>query len=91
MEATAKTYENLKALLDKESFPKPYVFKFIVVSESETEMEVRECFDGKCKIKLTYSKSKKYTTLSILKTMPSSQAIIDKYLLVSKVKNVIHL
>ncbi|MFK8044176.1 MAG: DUF493 domain-containing protein [Crocinitomicaceae bacterium] len=91
MGATQKTYENLKALLDKEKFPKPYVFKFIVVTESGAEQEIKNCFSSEAKFTLTYSKTKKYTTVSILQKMKSSQAIIDKYLLVSKIENVIHL
>jgi len=91
VEATQKTYENLKALLDQENFPKPYVFKFIVLTESTAEQEVKNCFDSEAKFTLTYSKNKKYTTVTILQKMKSSQAIIDKYLLVSKIKNVIHL
>lgn len=91
METPEKTYEKLKSLLDKESFPKPYVFKFIVLTAENAEQEVRDCFDQQAKITLTYSKSKKYTTLTILETMASSQAIIDKYLAVGKIKNVIHI
>ncbi len=91
MGATQKTYENLKKLLDQEKFPKPYVFKFIIHTDSEKENEVKNCFDKKAKITLSYSKSKKYTTLTILQTMPTSQSIIDKYLLVSQIKNVIHI
>lgn len=91
MEDSDKTYDKLKALLDKEKFPKPYVFKFIVKTETSGEKDVRECFDSKAEITLTYSRSKKYTTLTILQTMESSQAIIDKYLMVGKIENVIHL
>jgi hypothetical protein len=91
VEATDKTYEKLKALLDKEKFPKPYVFKFIVLTDSDAEQDVKACFDEKAKISLTYSKNKKYTTVSILQTMAGSQDIIDKYLMVSKIKNVIHI
>ena len=91
MEATEKTYEKLKAALDNEKYPKPYVFKFIILTDKAKEEEVRACFDDKSKITLTYSKTKKYTTLSILRTMSSSQEIIDKYILVSRIKNVIHI
>lgn len=88
---TKDTYKGLKALLDNEKFPKPYVFKFIITSSESKENEVKACFDGKAKVTLTYSKTKKYTTLSILDTMESSEAIIDKYILVSKIENVIHI
>jgi len=91
VKSAEKTYEKLKELLDQEKFPKLYVFKFIILTDDKKEQKVRACFVEKAKITLTYSRSKKYTTLSILQTMSSSQAIIDKYLLVSKIKNVIHI
>ncbi len=89
--ATQETYKKLKELLDQEDFPKPYVFKFIIKTDEKKENEIRSCFDKEAKITLTFSKTKKYTTVSILQTMPSSQSIIDKYLLVSKIENVIHI
>ena len=89
--ATTETYKKLKALLDQEKFPKPYVFKFIIKTDINKENEIRNCFDGSAKITLNQSKTKKYTTVNIMQTMESSQAIIDKYLLVSKIDNVIHI
>lgn len=88
---TDNTYANLKALLDNEKFPSPYVFKFIVLTEEDKVTNVRDCFDKLAKVTLTYSKTKKYTTVSILQNMTSSQSIIDKYLLVGEIKNVIHI
>ena len=84
-------YKNLKALLDEEKYPKPFLFKFIILTDSEKEAQVKACFDPKAEFKLGKSKSDKYTTISILQRMPSSQSIIDKYIEVSKIENVIHL
>lgn len=84
-------YKNLKELLDQEKFPKPFLFKFIILTDKKKEEEVKACFDPKAEFKLNTSKSEKYTTINILQRMPSSQSIIDKYLLVSKIENVIHL
>jgi hypothetical protein len=84
-------YTNLKALLDKEKYPKPFLFKFIILTDKDKEVAVKSCFDSKSDFKLNKSKSNKYTTINILQSMPSSQSIIDKYLLVAKIENVIHL
>jgi len=84
-------YKNLKALLDEEKFPKPFLFKFIILTDPKKEAAVKACFDSKAEFKLNTSKSNKYTTINIMQRMDSSQAIIDKYLLVSKIENVIHL
>ncbi len=91
MSATPETYANLKALLDKEKFPKPYVFKFIILTDPTKEKLIKDIFDKRAKITLNSSKSNKYTTVSILQNMESSEAIIEKYLEVSKIENVIHI
>jgi len=89
--ATNETYKKLKELLDQEKYPKPYVFKFIIKTDENKENEIRKCFSKTAEITLNHSKTKKYTTVNILQTMISSEAIIEKYLLVSKIENVIHI
>ncbi|HIP37178.1 MAG TPA: DUF493 family protein [Crocinitomix sp.] len=85
-------YKKLKTLLEKEKFPKPYMFKFIILTNKDKEMEVKNCFtDGNPEIKTSPSKSNKYTTIQIIQKMNSAQEIIDKYKAVSKIKNVIHI
>ena len=84
-------YKNLKALLDKEKYPKPFLFKFIVLTDEVKKNEIINCFDKTAEVKLNVSKTKKYTTVNIMQKMRSSQAIIDRYLAVAKIKNVIHL
>lgn len=85
-------YKNLKSLLEKEVFPKPYMFKFIILTDKDKEQEVKNCFkDGEPEIKTSASKSNKYTTIQIVQNMKSAQEIIDKYKAVSKIKNVIHI
>jgi len=84
-------YRNLKELLDLEKFPKPFLFKFIILSDDAKQVEVINCFDPKAEVKLNHSKTKKYTTINIMQRMDSSQAIIDRYLEVGKIENVIHL
>ena len=84
-------YKNLKELLDLEKFPKSFLFKFIILSDESKQKEIIDCFDPKAEVKLNHSKTKKYTTVSIMQRVASSQAIIDRYLEVGKIKNVIHL
>jgi hypothetical protein len=84
-------YKNLKELLDQEKFPKPYLFKFIILTESKKEEAVKACFDKTAEFKTNYSKTKKYTTINIVQKMPSSEAIIERYMAVAKIENVIHL
>ncbi len=85
-------YKNLKSLLEKEKFPKPYMFKFIILTDKDKEQEVKNCFkDGEPEIKTSLSKSNKYTTIQIVQNMKSAQDIIDKYKAVCKIKNVIHI
>jgi len=84
-------YKNLKELLDLEKFPKPFLFKFIILTDKKKKEEILACFDENAEVKLNESKTKKYTTVNIMQKMISSQAIIDKYLKVAKIKDVIHL
>lgn len=84
-------YKNLKELLDLEKFPKPFLFKFIILTDKAKEVEVVNCFDKSAEVKLNHSKTKKYTTINIMQKMESSQAIIERYLEVGKIENVIHL
>jgi hypothetical protein len=85
-------YKNLKNLLEKEKFPKPYMFKFIILTNEEKEKEVKDCFkDGQPEIKTTPSKTNKYTTIQIVQNMNSADEIIEKYKAVSKIKDVIHI
>jgi len=84
-------FKNLKELLDLEKFPKPFLFKFIILSDEAKQIEVINCFDSKAEVKLNHSKTKKYTTINVMQTMNSSQAIIDRYLEVGKIEKVIHL
>ena len=88
---TRETYKNLKNLLDQEQYPKSYLFKFIIKTDPIKEQKIRNCFDSIAEITRSQSKTKKYTTVNILQTMESSESIIDKYLLVSKIENVIHI
>ena len=84
-------YKNLKELLDLEKFPKPFLFKFIILSDEVKQKQVVSCFDANAEVKLNHSKTKKYTTVNIMQRMESSQAIIDRYLEVGKIEKVIHL
>ena len=84
-------YKKLKELLEQDEFPKEYLFKFIILTNPHKENEVKSCFDENAKFRFNKSKSNKYTTINILQEMASSQAVIDKYILVSKINDVIHL
>lgn len=84
-------YKKLKELLDLEKFPKPFLFKFIILTDEVKKGEITTCFNSNAEFKFNKSKNNKYTTINILQNMSSSQSIIDKYLLVGKIDNVIHL
>ena len=67
------------------------MFKFIILSDDAKQVDVINCFDAKAEVKLNHSKTKKYTTINVMQKMDSSQAIIERYLEVGKIENVIHL
>lgn len=86
-------YERLRAQLEQTGeWPSEYLFKFIVPSSLEKIAEIRAIFDGtKGDISTRDSSKGAYTSLSIKTEMDSPDAIITKYLEVSKVEGVISL
>lgn len=84
-------YAKLKGLLEQETYPKPYMYKFVIESDPDKEAEVKACFNSDAQIKLNQSKTGKYTTISIVEQEKSAQDIIDKYMKVAHIDKVIHI
>lgn len=86
-------YARLKQQLqDDTSWPTPYMFKFIVPASLEKIAEIEAVFNNMDAIMNTRDSSKgTYTSVSIRVTMESPDAVVDKYLEVSKVEGVISL
>jgi uncharacterized protein len=86
-------YKRLKEQLTLDAiWPAPYMFKFIVTAQLERVAEIRAIFDGTNAIIQTRDSSKgTYISVSIKVNMESPDAVIEKYLEVSKVEGVISL
>lgn len=86
-------YSRLKEQLKEDtSWPAPYLYKFIVPAQNEKIAEIERIFDNLNALIQTRDSSKgTYTSLSIKVTMSSPDAVIEKYLEVSKVDGVISL
>ncbi len=86
-------YERLKQQLkDDTSWPSPYMFKFIVPASLEKIAEIEAVFNNLNAVFNTRDSSKgNYTSVSIKVTMDSPDAVVEKYLEVSKVEGVISL
>ncbi|MDT0554541.1 DUF493 family protein [Patiriisocius hiemis] len=86
-------YKRLKEQLEGDTnWPAPYLFKFIVPASNEKIAEIEAIYDGTDALTTTRDSSKgTYTSVSIKVTMDSPDAVIEKYLQVSKVKGVISL
>lgn len=96
MNDTTKTeefYKRLRTQLEQDTtWPAPYMYKFIVPAELEKLAEIEAVFDGSNAVIQTRDSSKgTYTSISIKVTMSSADAVIQKYLEVSKVEGVISL
>ncbi len=86
-------YDRLRNQLEQDTnWPSEYLFKFIVPSSLEKIAEITAIFD-KQKADITMRDSSKgtYTSFSIRTQMESPDAVISKYLEVSKVEGVISL
>ncbi len=90
---TAEFYERLKKQLEETStWPAPYLFKFIVPADLEKIAEINSIFDNTdAEINTRDSSKGTYTSVSIKVTIQSPDAVVEKYLEVSKIEGVISL
>jgi putative lipoic acid-binding regulatory protein len=90
---TSDFYDRLRAQLAEDAnWPAPYLFKFIVPASLGKIAEIEAIFDGMNALLTTRDSSKgTYTSVSIKVTMVSPDAIVEKYLEVSKFEGVISL
>lgn len=87
-------YEKLKAqLLETSVWPSQYLYKFIVLTNSEKIVQVEAIFDNiGAVINKKESSNGKYTSISIHVNMANPDTVIEKYIEVSeKVEGVISL
>lgn len=90
---TTEFYERLKKQLEEDTtWPAPYLFKFIVPADLEKIAEINSIFDATdAEVNTRDSSKGTYTSVSIRVTMQSPDAVIEKYLEVSKIEDVISL
>lgn len=90
---TQEFYDRLRTELDlNTTWPSIYLYKFIVPSEKENILRVEKAFDCMgAVIKTTKSKTGKYTSISVDVLMKNSQEIVDKYIELSTIKDIISL
>lgn len=90
---TDEFYKRLREQLEADTtWPAPYMFKFIVPAAVEKVAAIEQIFDGtNAAIRTRDSSKGTYTSVSIEVLMESPDAVIEKYLEVSKVEGVISL
>ena len=90
---TEEFYERLREqLLLHTAWPAPYLYKFIIPAQLEKLAEIEAIFDGtNANIQTKDSSKGTYTSISIHVIIDSPDAVIEKYLEVSKVEGVISL
>ena len=82
-------YQKMKSLLEEETFPLTYTFKFIVPSIEVPQLmnHLGQGFETKTKP----SQKGKYVSVSAVKSMASAEDIIDVYKRMESIKGVIAL
>ena len=90
---TEEFYQRLKAQLEENfSWPSTYLYKFIVPSDPEKITAIKDIFANSGADLQTKESSKgTFTSVSVKVRMKSPDAVIEKYLEVSKVDGVISL
>lgn len=93
MSKESEFYKKLKLSLEETTtFPTDYMYKFIIPASKEKFTSIENVFNNLgAVIKSKSSKTGKYTSLTILVRMKSSNEIITIYKEVSKVEGVISL
>ncbi len=75
-------------LENSHTFPGSYIFKFII--KSNQQEQVKSLVDG-AEIRLKPSSRNKYLSITIQKTMASSQEVVDVYNKAFKIEGIISL
>ena len=90
---TEEFYSRLQEQLEKDTqWPTLYMYKFIVPAQNEKIAEIEQIFDTLgAEIQTRDSSKGTYTSVSIRVQMDSPEAVIQKYLEVSKIEGVISL
>ena len=87
-------YKKLKAQIDDTTtvWPSKYLFKFILLTDEDKLNTLENCFNHMgAVITKKPSKNGKYTSISILVPMQSSDAIIEKYKEAGTIEGIISL
>lgn len=84
-------FGGLKQKLEVDSFPRVYLFKFIVPSDNRSIALLEALFTEEAQITLRASKTGKYTSLGGKEVMLSADSIIDKYKAALKIEGCIAL
>ena len=86
-------YNRLREQLEGDTtWPSEYLYKFIIPASLEKLAEIEAIFDASgAEIQTRDSAKGTYTSISIKVSMESADAVIEKYLEVSKVEGVISL
>lgn len=92
-ERTEDFYNRLREQLENDTdWPSDYMFKFIVPASLEKIGEIEAVFDNTgAQIQTRDSSKGTYTSISVKVNLDSPDAVIEKYLQVSKVEGVISL
>jgi len=90
---TTEFYKRLKTQLNEDtSWPSIYLYKFIIPSNLEKIAKIESVFDNSnAEISTRDSSKGTYTSVSIKVMMESPNAVIEKYIEVSKIEGVISL
>jgi putative lipoic acid-binding regulatory protein len=90
---TEDFYKRLKIQLEENTaWPSDYLYKFIVTNDVQKVQDIETIFIGtKASISKRNSSKGTYTSVSVRVRMKSPNAVIEKYLEVSKIEGVISL
>lgn len=79
-------FENL--LKENMTFPTVYLYKFIVLENSEAKEKLLQLFNSDAEISTNLSSAGKYVSISIKQKVENAEQILEKYKAVSEIQGV---
>lgn len=75
----ADKYHDLYVLLENQTFPLKYPFKFIIKEDQVKLVKIKRVFDETAEFDIKKSRNGNYTSITIRQMMLTADAIIEKY------------
>ncbi|MFT4600782.1 MAG: putative lipoic acid-binding regulatory protein [Arenicella sp.] len=86
-----ENYDKLKELLEAQTYPLLYPFKFIIKEDQEKLVQIKRIFEETAEFQVRKSKNGNYSSITIKQMMLNTDDIIAKYEQMKGIEGIISL